>query len=691
VCLLSVLLTYCNPAVSATGPQGASPPVRLEGPVSIEALQGRIDYYLDTDWSRTVAGMLGADVRLFRPVTSRVPDFGYTKSRVWLRLTLENATERQHAWRLHFHENFKQVFDVFVAHPDGRIVNAIAQNLERGFDTRPIPYGELVAPLQIAPGDTVTVLIRFWSEGSSSLSFTVETQESFAAIAAARTAKNFIYYGMTLLLIIFALGALAVLRHVIFLTYAAYSGSVLLFLMHADGVAFQYLWPHAPQFNSVASVVTGSAIIVSGTLYARIFLQAARLHPRLDKVLVGLALATLAMDAAAFVVDLQILKRLLVLVAFLATLLFLAAGLIAARTRFREVRFYLFAWLGAVLSAAIMTMRHWLGFEISQDLQFDSMRIVMVFDAVMMGLAIADRYNQLRQSRQQALQASLRQAERNLMLNRRLAELDEQYALAVAAAREVGERASDAVHDLRQPLHALRLDVQTVLGGSAETAGSRDRMDTTLTYLERLVASHLQDLPAADFAAGHDHGRQHGAGPPPETDSLDTSVVLRSVYEMFLPDAEAKGLEFRFVPSSRSAAIEPLALMRILSNLVANAIKYTPSGRLLLGVRSAGERIRIEVHDTGPGLTPAEFAEVLARDVRLARDKRVAEGQGLGLAIAAHLANAQGCKLRQAEGRRTGAGFVLECPSVWRKTARRGSERSGSEREAQNTVAPEEL
>jgi len=132
----------------------------------------------------------------------------------------------------------------------------------------------------------------------------------------------------------------------------------------------------------------------------------------------------------------------LVLVATAAVLVFVLAGLIAARTRFREVRFYVLAWLGAALSAAIMTMRHWLGIDIPQDIQFDSMRIVMVFDATMMGLAIADRFNRLRQSQQRALQASLHQAERNLMLNNRLAQLEDQYSLAYRARCHKGPQHS---------------------------------------------------------------------------------------------------------------------------------------------------------------------------------------------------------------------------------------------------------
>ena len=66
---------------------------------------------------------------------------------------------------------------------------------------------------------------------------------------------------------------------------------------------------------------------------------------------------------------------------------------------------------------------------------------------------------------------------------------------------------------------------------------------------------------------------------------------------------------------------KPFVLMRIVANLVSNAIKYTDKGRVLLGCRRHGDMLRIEVHDTGPGMTPEDFAQAGLRAVRLDRDR----------------------------------------------------------------------
>ncbi|HMQ58360.1 MAG TPA: 7TM-DISM domain-containing protein, partial [Rhizobiaceae bacterium] len=166
-------VTYLFLALQTTRAFAESPIIDLHGPTSPEQLFGHIDYVLDPDWVRTAHDMVGSRSGDFRPVDKLTPDFGYTPSQVWLRLRARNATEHTKEWRLYFRENFKQIFDVYVARADGTIENTLSQDLERGFSSRPIPFPELVAPVDIEPGERVTLLVRFWSEGSSNLSIAV--------------------------------------------------------------------------------------------------------------------------------------------------------------------------------------------------------------------------------------------------------------------------------------------------------------------------------------------------------------------------------------------------------------------------------------------------------------------------------------------------------------------------------------
>jgi len=662
--LCAAAIIYCVLTLAATPVRAADDAaIPLTGPIATADLVPHVEAYLDPDWSRTVEDMAGADAGLFRKLPRDVVDFGYTKAMIWLRFRLRNATADQSRWVIYFRENFKQVFQVHVIHADGRIETPLRQDVSTGFGTRPIAYPELASPLRIQPGETATVLVRYWSEGASYLPLQIETPTSFSAIAAKRTGKNFLYYGMILLLIVGALVALAIFRRTVFLAYVAYTTSMLVFVMHADGVAFQYLWPGFPGFNSVASMVAGSGLIIFGAIYARVFLKTAELHPIVDKMLLAVILVTLAVDATALVYDTQQIKRFLVLLSLIALVSFTVAGGVAARKRFKEVRFFVLAWSGAVLSALLMTLRHWLGIEVSQDFQYDSMRVVMVFDASMMGLAIVDGYNQLRASRQAALAAGLQQARQNLELSGRLQDLERQVSLADELARSQGLALKDTMHDLRQPLNALRLRIHGVLNAGQDPEASRPDIENAFRYLENLVNERLADGEGALAAAAAQAGQ--------DDDAIGLNDILSSIHQMFLPDAAAKGLRFRLAPTSAEVAAPPLRLMRVVSNLVANAIKYTEAGGVLIGTRRRRGRIDIEIHDTGPGMSAADFERALGRAVRLDANPGFAEGHGLGLAIACQIAAAEGWTITRDRRRKTGFGIAVSLPAhVRRRRAR---------------------
>ena len=103
-------------------------------------------------------------------------------------------------------------------------------------------------------------------------------------------------------------------------------------------------------------------------------------------------------------------------------------------------------------------------------------------------------------------------------------------------------------------------------------------------------------------------------------------------------------------------------LRRLLQNLISNAIKYTPSGEVLVGCRRHGHKVRIEVWDTGLGI-PADKQDAIFREFeRLPQAAKTARGLGLGLSIVERLARVLDCPvtLRSVPGK--GSVFSVEVP-----------------------------
>jgi signal transduction histidine kinase len=256
------------------------------------------------------------------------------------------------------------------------------------------------------------------------------------------------------------------------------------------------------------------------------------------------------------------------------------------------------------------------------------------------------------------MEETLAHAQRNLALAQRLALLEERYAQVSTQARQREESVKDTVHDLRQPMHALRLSLRQLLGGQSAKAADSAQIDSALGYMERLVAERLAvDTPAPQ--AG-----DPPAAPAAASDAGEPTLhqVLTGVADMFGPEAANRGLGLKLVLAAPDGPVASYPLMRVMANLVSNALKYTREGRVLVALRRHGDGHRVEVHDTGPGLSGALFERALQRNERLERDLSAADGSGLGLSVVKEIADANGWRITASDRRRHGASIRVELP-----------------------------
>ncbi|RMH94473.1 response regulator [Lysobacter pythonis] len=268
---------------------------------------------------------------------------------------------------------------------------------------------------------------------------------------------------------------------------------------------------------------------------------------------------------------------------------------------------------------------------------------------------------------------AFRQAESKLksvneMLEQRVGE---RTALLEGAKREA-ERASEAKsrflaaigHDLLQPLHAAHL--------FAAALRRRVRAEESRRLAEQLTGA--LDSTTALITDLLDMSRLEAGGLVAEP----RAFALREVLEPLLSEGRAmaaeRGLRLRFVASSAWVRGDPQLLRRVVQNFLSNALRHTARGRVLVGVRRAGRRLRIEVHDTGPGIAEAQRALIFEEFRR--GEHASGQGLGLGLAIARGIAEVLRAPigLRSRVGR--GSVFDIELPRATpSKTSRQGGGR----------------
>jgi len=124
----------------------------------------------------------------------------------------------------------------------------------------------------------------------------------------------------------------------------------------------------------------------------------------------------------------------------------------------------------------------------------------------------------------------------------------------------------------------------------------------------------------------------------PELSTFRLDELLRQLEVEFAPLAREKGLRLTFVTSTRAIRSDRRMLRRLLQNLISNAVKYTPQGRVLIGCRLGKGKLRISIYDTGLGVPKSKQRAIFQEFHRLDQGAKVARGLGLGLSIVERIA-----------------------------------------------------
>ena len=231
----------------------------------------------------------------------------------------------------------------------------------------------------------------------------------------------------------------------------------------------------------------------------------------------------------------------------------------------------------------------------------------------------------------------------------------DQIARLMAALREVTD---NVAHDLRTPLARLRARLEVVLIEQQADAAARyeDAIRETIVEADRLLATFTALLSIAEAESGSPR-----AGMAP----LDLAALARAVAELYEPAAEEEGLAVAVKTPGEPVMVrgDGHLLSQAAANLLDNALKYAPEGRVAVTVEVDAERgeARLSVADEGPGIPPDRRDAVFDRFVRL-ETSRSTPGNGLGLSLVRAVATLHGGAVRLEDNAPHGLKAVLVLP-----------------------------
>ena len=232
-------------------------------------------------------------------------------------------------------------------------------------------------------------------------------------------------------------------------------------------------------------------------------------------------------------------------------------------------------------------------------------------------------------------------------------QLSDQKDSLLEAAKLKTRFMATASHDIRQPVHALGLFLESLRRKVSEGSGMKilQNMEESIMSLRRMLNAmldisrldaHMVEVNRVDFRL-HD--------------------ILLKLYDEYFPLALQKGLRFDYVPVSVVVDSDPALLERILRNLLSNAIKYTRQGRIILGCRRKRDTIAIMVCDSGRGIPATQIDDIFHEftrfgDATYSADKSL----GLGLSIVERLCRILDHSIRVVSKPGKGSAFSIEVP-----------------------------
>ncbi|MDX2166119.1 MAG: 7TM diverse intracellular signaling domain-containing protein [Deltaproteobacteria bacterium] len=659
--LIGATLIAC---AALAGAARADAPLPLEVATGEYRLAGHFALLEDPDQRFTLAAVQVPPLSdAFVAGADAVPNLGLSDSAWWVRLPLRAA--RAGEWYL---EMPWPVVDRITAWlPDG--AGGVVQQ-EAGdalpFATWPIAYRNPSFRLDLPADSEQTVYLRVAGADTMLLPLTLWSADAFARKQQGEAFSFGVYYGALAVLAVYNLILLLTLRDRAYLHYVLLVGAWTLYHASLNGFAAQHLWPHAPHLAQWSIHLSALLAFGFAGLFARSFLLTATYAPRLDRALRGLTAIGFLFLLWPLVGSVHGFIVLGGAIGLSGAALMVVSGAVCWRAGFRPARYYVLTWSIGIAALFVWGLRGY-GLVPSNVFTDRAFELVVLSTAITLSLGLADRFNLLRRDLERSVREQGRLLGELQTLNQELAarvtartaDLAERTRQLEAASRHKSAFLAHMSHELRTPLTAIigfaELLANRLFGGL--TAKQAEYVEDIRDSGQHLLALINDVLDLSRIEAGRMEL---------EPSRVDLPAVIDGALTLVRERAERQGVALACAVDADVGELQAdeRKVRQVLVNLLANAVKFTPSGgRVDVHAARRNGSCEIAVRDTGVGIAAADQQAIFEefRQVGEHADAKT-EGSGLGLSLARRLVELHGGRLwvRSAPGE--GSTFTFSLP-----------------------------
>lgn len=601
-----------------------------------------------------------------------VPNLGYSNSAYWIKFSINNKSNKEENWLLEI--DFPRLNRVDLYQPtinktsssdlkDSKPFIQKTLGSSTPFVKREVSHRNLVFPLVVSPEEN-TFYLRIESFSTISIPATIWSQKTFQQKDQIKLLFLGLYYGILLVLVIYNIFLYLAIRDRIFLFYVMRAVVVGMLQYSLDGFAGQYLWPQSDFLTNHSIQVFSCLFAVSVALLSRDYIYLKENAPLWDKIAIVLAIVFSLLAIGCLFSYNRFVPPLINILGLILVAVLVIPAIICLRKNYFSAKYFLVAILTGFVGSIITIMRN---IDLIDDSFFVhySLHFGSALQVIVLSLGLADRVRVLQKDKEKAeLTAALKEKDaeifklRNIELieaNLKLKELDQIKANFTAML----------VHDLKSPLAVVRAALELL----AEDKTIQKDNQQMIFASERSV-NKILDLVNEVLELYR-------------SESQEMQLELKPInIENFMRDVTSTA---RLAAKTSNITVDvqiklPLPeimgdinkLERVFSNLISNAIKFTPSGGKItievssvagIGVEVGLRFLSISITDTGEGIL-AEEIPYLFEPYRQGESRKKAAGVGLGLAIVKRIVASHGGNISVRSQLGVGSCFTVLLPAV---------------------------
>ncbi len=550
----------------------------------------------------------------------------------WIKIELMNSSDGPLNWYLHLgYPSMPLMHAYWEKGGDIEVISLL--DSQSSYDDRVVDEPQLFLLLNLAGKEVKTLYVNYRNLGNAPLSLDVFSEISFKKYQLTEILINSAVLGFMLAILCLVIMFLTMNRDVLYFYFACLVLFMGLVISDLSGYNHKYLWPHSGGVAAKFVEYIMISIHLSYLYFIREVMMLKAQNSALYKVLTGFIVAGFLLLIISMFFDLF---ELLILFGFLLIPVFVLTSVWGIKARVVSAKIIALSIYSHIFFVFLLFVLSIVAFNPFPSIYFMKYATIgYLLEAVFFTITLAHRSYVTNRDYQKSLLLRVEEANN-------LVKAEQKNNLLLIEKQEQLLKFTGTVHDIFQPLSSVRMAVGVIPEESGKDI--KNYIDNTVEYAESLLKSFMLDS-------------------KDRFQDLSRNLVLGEVFEQVVlrhqAAAKEKSIQLQFFNSSKACEVPQENLIRILDNLMSNAIRYTKSGGVLLGVRQKLTGVEIQVIDTGIGMSSIESKKLLApfEQSELGR-----QGYGIGLYVVKSLCAQSGFELSVSSVVNKGTCFKILIP-----------------------------